>query len=89
MHTQLYDALGVGICESLEVGDVREENVGSENFDGEVGESEVGEVLKVGEGDDEDVAEALDSGEDAKRGGELGREASEGDGGSEGTVEEE
>jgi len=64
--------VGAGNGEGLEVGGVREENVGSGGFDGEVGEGEVGEVLKVGEGDDRDVAEALDGSEEVERGGELG-----------------
>jgi len=68
----------------LEVEDVREENVGSGGFDGKLRE---GEVPKVGEGDDEDVADALDGGEEAERGGELGREALGGGGGGEGIVE--
>jgi len=48
--------------------DVREENIGSGDFDDEVGEDE------VGEGDDRDVAETIDGGEGAKHGGKLGRE---------------
>jgi len=44
----------------LKVGDVREENVGSKGFDGEV---EEGEIPKVGKGKDEDVAKAIDKGE--------------------------
>jgi len=43
----------------------------------------------VGEVDKRDVVEALNEGEEAKRGGELGREARGGGGVGEGEVEEE
>jgi len=70
------DEVGMGNGEGLKVGDVREENVGSRDFDSEVG---VGEVPKVGEGDDGDVMEAIDEGEGAEHGSELRREVEEED----------
>lgn len=46
----------------------------------------MGEVSKVEKGNHTDVVEALDKGEEAERGCELGRETPRGGGGGEGPV---
>jgi len=81
--------VGVRNGEGLEVGDVRENNIGSEDFDGEIEEDKMGKVPKVGEGDDEDVAETFAGCDEVERGGELGREALGGGGGVKGQLKEE